>query len=541
MLLTCRRERRAPVAARLPVVRRGRAAARAGVTALSGRTGRARPIWSRRWATSRRSARTGSRRTRRWSGSVPSAPWCAARSCARRPAAAGRAGDHAGAGQPGPGQPVAGAAAARRARHPAHGALRARGPRARQGRPCASGGASSTSCWCCGTRGWPVCGPTTSGCSSSATRCSSRRGARGARRTGDLRTLDVWDAHLAAAGAELLAARLELVAALGPLVARRTRGGRAGSAERHRRRSSCRSVARGPTPPLAPTTRAARRDALAAGARRCAGASSTAASPWSDRTATTSCSSSARCRPGLREPRRVVVVRPRPAPGVATTCCAPSRRGGEPVLILDDVFAELDTQRRRAARGRGRACRPGARHRRGDRRRPRSARRRPRRRDGRRGTAGDGERRGRPAAPSPVRRGGLEIAREALAASEGRGQAARPDRRLAGSSSRGDDRARLVLAVAPGRRRPAQQCAPGRARPPAAHGRGVDRLARRAGLADRCGNRRRDGPVAGHRRAGAVRPLRAALVRQVASWSCRPTPPRGPPSCGCSLPPSSTD
>ena len=35
---------------------------------------------------------------------------------------------------------------------------------------------------------------------------------------GDLRTLDVWDAHLAAAGAELLAARLELVDALRPLV-----------------------------------------------------------------------------------------------------------------------------------------------------------------------------------------------------------------------------------------------------------------------------------------------------------------------------------
>jgi DNA replication and repair protein RecF len=40
----------------------------------------------------------------------------------------------------------------------------------------------------------------------------------GATRSPDLRTLDVWDAHLAAAGAELLAARLELVATLAPLV-----------------------------------------------------------------------------------------------------------------------------------------------------------------------------------------------------------------------------------------------------------------------------------------------------------------------------------
>ena len=42
--------------------------------------------------------------------------------------------------------------------------------------------------------------------------------ARRAGPSGDLRTLDVWDAHLARSGAELLAARLELVQALGPLV-----------------------------------------------------------------------------------------------------------------------------------------------------------------------------------------------------------------------------------------------------------------------------------------------------------------------------------
>jgi len=42
-------------------------------------------------------------------------------------------------------------------------------------------------------------------------------GARRAGASGDLRTLDVWDAHLARAGAELLAGRLELVEALRPL------------------------------------------------------------------------------------------------------------------------------------------------------------------------------------------------------------------------------------------------------------------------------------------------------------------------------------
>ena len=42
--------------------------------------------------------------------------------------------------------------------------------------------------------------------------------ARRAGPSGDMSTLDVWDAHLATAGAELLAARLELVQALNPLV-----------------------------------------------------------------------------------------------------------------------------------------------------------------------------------------------------------------------------------------------------------------------------------------------------------------------------------
>jgi DNA replication and repair protein RecF len=46
------------------------------------------------------------------------------------------------------------------------------------------------------------------------------RASRGAGNVPDLRTLDVWDTHLARAGAELLAARLELVEGLRPLVAK---------------------------------------------------------------------------------------------------------------------------------------------------------------------------------------------------------------------------------------------------------------------------------------------------------------------------------
>ncbi len=48
---------------------------------------------------------------------------------------------------------------------------------------------------------------------------------------GDVRTLDVWDAHLAAAGAELLAGRLHLVHLLTPLVARAHRTVAAGQGE----------------------------------------------------------------------------------------------------------------------------------------------------------------------------------------------------------------------------------------------------------------------------------------------------------------------
>lgn len=44
------------------------------------------------------------------------------------------------------------------------------------------------------------------------------RGGRGGGGAPDLRTLDVWDSHLARTGAELVAARLELVASLQPLV-----------------------------------------------------------------------------------------------------------------------------------------------------------------------------------------------------------------------------------------------------------------------------------------------------------------------------------
>jgi DNA replication and repair protein RecF len=165
--------------------------------------------------------------------------------------------------------------------------------------------------------------------------------ARRAGGTGDLRTLDVWDGHLARYGAELLAGRLALVAALGPYVAaayeeisgdRPEVGARLGY--------SC-SVPDLPGDlPDAPVLEAALLAELA------------------------------RVRPQEVE-RGVTLVGPhrddltlslggQPAKGYAShgeswsyalalrlgsyeLLCAD---GGEPVLILDDVFAELDTARR---------------------------------------------------------------------------------------------------------------------------------------------------------------------------------------------------
>ncbi|SHE63762.1 DNA replication/repair protein RecF [Streptoalloteichus hindustanus] len=55
--------------------------------------------------------------------------------------------------------------------------------------------------------------------SAGAARRAGRRSAEGPGEAGDIRTLDVWDGHLARHGAELLAARLDLVADLAPHVA----------------------------------------------------------------------------------------------------------------------------------------------------------------------------------------------------------------------------------------------------------------------------------------------------------------------------------
>jgi DNA replication and repair protein RecF len=157
-------------------------------------------------------------------------------------------------------------------------------------------------------------------------------------RTADLSTLDVWDAHVASTGAELLAGRLRLLSALAPAVAKSYDavspvGGPAGFDYR---------CSLGPDVDLV-----ADRDALAAALLDALRAA----------------------RPAELErgvslvgPHRddlVLRLGPLPARGYASQGESWSyalalrlaafellRADGDPVLILDDVFAELDTERR---------------------------------------------------------------------------------------------------------------------------------------------------------------------------------------------------
>lgn len=154
--------------------------------------------------------------------------------------------------------------------------------------------------------------------------------------SGDLATLAVWNAHLARYGAELLAGRLELVAALGPHVAKAYQAVAAGSAGA--------SIAYKPSVELADHDRPALEEALAA-------ALAQARSAELERGTT------------LVGPHRddlILTLGGLPAKGYASHgeswSFALALRlaaydllradGIAPVLVLDDVFAELDAGRR---------------------------------------------------------------------------------------------------------------------------------------------------------------------------------------------------
>ncbi len=179
-----------------------------------------------------------------------------------------------------------------------------------------------------------------------------RRGVEGAG-SGDMRTLDVWDAHLARCGAELLAARLALVASLRPRVATAYRAVAAGKEGGEGDTAVDYRSSLGAALPLEGDVPSRDRDLLAAALL----------------------AELARMRPqeierglSLVGPHRddlVLGISGLPVKGYASHgeswSCALALRlasyellradGGEPVLVLDDVFAELDEGRRERLAG----------------------------------------------------------------------------------------------------------------------------------------------------------------------------------------------
>lgn len=168
------------------------------------------------------------------------------------------------------------------------------------------------------------------------TAATARRTTGGA---ADLRTLDVWDGHLARTGAELLAARLDLTEAIRPLIDKAYEAVAPGSGPAV---VDYRSSLRGELPPT--TDRAVLEAALLA-------AISAARSDEIERGVSLV---------GPHRDELLLRLGALPARGYASHgeswAFALALRlagyellrddGGEPVLILDDVFAELDSDRR---------------------------------------------------------------------------------------------------------------------------------------------------------------------------------------------------
>jgi DNA replication and repair protein RecF len=168
------------------------------------------------------------------------------------------------------------------------------------------------------------------------------KSAAGARRAGGtaLRTLDVWDAHLAAAGAELLAGRLDLVAALQPLVDKAYAEVSAGSDPAGLAYSStlpAEVLAGGDRDVLA----AALSAALAAGRDAELDRGVTLVGPHRDELVLTIGELAAKGYASHGESWSLALALRLAAYELLRA------DGGEPVLVLDDVFAELDESRRR--------------------------------------------------------------------------------------------------------------------------------------------------------------------------------------------------
>jgi DNA replication and repair protein RecF len=156
---------------------------------------------------------------------------------------------------------------------------------------------------------------------------------------GDLRTLDVWDTHLAGVGAELLGARLELVAALAPLVDKAYDAVSSGAGPTGLDyRSSL-----GPDLPLVADRQvlaAALLDGLAAARRQELDRGVSLVGPHRDDLVLRLGAMPARGYASHGEAWSYALALRLAGYDLLTSA------GGEPVLVLDDVFAELDTTRR---------------------------------------------------------------------------------------------------------------------------------------------------------------------------------------------------
>ena len=175
----------------------------------------------------------------------------------------------------------------------------------------------------------------------SGRRCSRPPATRRSR--ADLRTLDVWDGHLARHGAALLAGRLELVAALAaPAVEAFAEVAPSSAPIALVYRSSLDGV-------LPDTARRAGAAAARRAGRGCVARRSSGGCVSSARTATIwSCGSATGPAKGYASHGESWALALALRLASYRLLCAD---GVEPVLILDDVFAELDARRRRALAG----------------------------------------------------------------------------------------------------------------------------------------------------------------------------------------------
>ena len=240
-------------------------------------------------------------------------------------------------------------------RRAAAGAVRARGPGAGPGRPGRAPALPRRPAGRSGSPATPGCGPTTSGCSSSATPCCARRTwpARSAAPAAGPATCPRWTCGTPtwpSTAPTCIAARLELCAALAPHVAKAydaVSAGRGEAPHRLRRQVVADELAE-PEP-----DRAAIEERCCRRWREPRPSEVERGSRWSVRTATTDADPRRAAGQGLRQPRRVLVVRAGAAAGRVRAAARRGHRAGA------GARRRVRRAGRRPPGAAGRAGRPG--------------------------------------------------------------------------------------------------------------------------------------------------------------------------------------